>query len=61
MIEETDDKIKDAVYVALYGASFYCAAKALNLNASVALVVGTAIGKILAIPSNTTYDLNSLI
>ncbi len=45
-----DEKIKEAVYVALTGGSFYYAAKLLKVDAIAALIVGTAIGKILATP-----------
>ncbi|MBR8534434.1 hypothetical protein KDU71_02595 [Carboxylicivirga sediminis] len=45
-----NEKIKEAVYVALCGAAFYQAAKYLKTDAPVALVIGTAVGQILATP-----------
>ncbi len=42
------EKIKEAVYVALTGGVFYYSAKALKLDANAAVILGTAIGKILA-------------
>jgi len=51
-----NDKIKEAVYVALYGGIFYGAAKALKLDANAALIIGTAIGKIMVTPSKTNND-----
>jgi hypothetical protein len=45
-----NEKIKEAVYVALCGAVFYRAAKYLKADAPVALVIGTAVGQILATP-----------
>jgi hypothetical protein len=50
MREEISDKIKEAVYVALTGGTFYYAAKLLKMDANAALIVGTAVGKILATP-----------
>lgn len=49
-----NDKIKEAVYVALCGAAFYQAAKHLKVDAPVALVIGTAVGQILATPVKKT-------
>jgi len=41
-------EIKEAVYVAFAGGLFYFAAKRLNVDAYAALLVGTAVGKIVA-------------
>ncbi|MGQ1786359.1 hypothetical protein [Saccharicrinis sp. GN24d3] len=49
-----NEKIKEAVYVALCGATFYQAAKYLKTDATVALVIGTAVGNILATPVKKT-------
>lgn len=43
-----EQRIKEAVYVALFGGAFYYAAKALKTNATAALIIGTAIGRILS-------------
>lgn len=53
-----DERIKNAVYVALTGGTFYYAAKLLKMDANAALIVGTAIGKILATPTPKKYDTN---
>jgi len=45
-----NEKIKEAVYVALAGATFYGAARCLKLDTNAALIVGAAVGKILATP-----------
>ncbi len=55
MSEELNERIKEAVYVALTGGTFYYAAKLLKMDANAALIVGTAIGKILATPQKTKY------
>jgi hypothetical protein len=60
MSEKQREKINEAVYVALAGGTFYYAAKLLNTDAIAALIVGTAVGKIIATPSNTNYDTNIL-
>nr|WP_321453596.1 hypothetical protein [uncultured Carboxylicivirga sp.] len=49
-----DNKIKEAVYVALCGATFYQAAKWMKKDPTVALVIGTAVGNILATPVKKT-------
>jgi 16S rRNA U1498 N3-methylase RsmE len=51
MPDDLNEKIKEAVYVALTGGTFYYAAKLLRMDANAALIVGTAVGKILATPS----------
>ena len=51
-----NEKIKEAVYVAITGGAFYYAAKAFKADANVALIIGTALGKILATPSKTNKD-----
>jgi hypothetical protein len=53
MENDLNEKIKEAVYVALTGGTFYYAAKLLKMDANAALIVGTAVGKILATPSKT--------
>lgn len=53
----TDYIIKDAVYTTLAGASFYYAAKVLNIDTNAALIIGTGIGHILAVNSKIkNYD-----
>jgi 16S rRNA U1498 N3-methylase RsmE len=47
-----DQQIKEAVYVALSGATFYYVAKVLKIDTNAALIVGTAIGKILSTKTN---------
>jgi len=49
-----NQNIKEAVYVALVGGAFYCAAKHLKADANAALILGTALGKIFAQPSKKT-------
>ena len=51
MQDDLNNRIKEAVYVALTGGTFYYAAKLLKMDANAALIVGTAVGKILATPS----------
>lgn len=53
MPNELNEKIKEAVYVALSGGTFYYAAKLLKMDANAALIVGTAIGRILSTPIKT--------
>jgi len=53
-----NERIKNAVYVAVTGGTFYYAAKLLKMDANAALIVGTAIGKILATPTPQKYDTN---
>ncbi len=47
-----NEKVKEAVYVAACAAAFYTAAKYLKQDTSVAVVLGTAVGQILATPTN---------
>lgn len=44
----SEQQIKEAVYVALAGGTFYYVAKVLKLDTNAAIIVGTAIGKILS-------------
>ncbi len=53
MPKEMNEKINEAVYVALCCGTAYYTAHVLKVDKAVAVMVGTAVGKLLSIETNT--------